>query len=318
MVVSNNFRKFVAENGTYCPLRQKRRMIDQFLNYLRYERYRSPQTVQTYEESLREFESYISLRDNGLSLKSVDTDIIRDWMESLMDKGNSASTIDKNLSALRSFYRFALKRKLVERDPAHAVAGLKKAKPLPQFVRESEMNRLLDDFEWGDTFKDVRARTLLVLLYETGIRRSELVGLNDVDVDFVTGQLKVTGKRNKQRIVPFGEELSMQLQRYLAARKETFEVEADGALFLNDKGCRLTGVQLYQTVRKYLSLVTTLKKRSPHVLRHSFATAMLNNGAGLEGISKLLGHVSVSTTEIYTHTTFEQLKRVYKDAHPRA
>jgi len=293
-------------------------MIDQFLNYLRHERYRSSQTVQTYEKALREFESYISLRDNGLSLKSADADIIRDWMESLMDKGNSASTIDKKLSALRSFYRFSLKRKLVERDPAHAIAGVKKAKPLPQFVRESEMNRLLDDVEWGNDFKDVRTRTLLLVLYETGIRRSELTGLNDADVDLAAGQLKVTGKRNKQRIVPFGEELAMQLKRYLAVRKDTFGMVADGALFLSDKGCRLSGDQLYQTVRKYLSLVTTLKKRSPHVLRHSFATAMLNNGAGLEGISKLLGHASASTTEIYTHTTFEQLKRVYKDAHPRA
>lgn len=295
-----------------------KRMIDQFLNYLRFERNTSPLTVQTYEEGLREFESYLSLKDAGLSLDRVDTDLIRDWMESLMDKGNTASTINKKLSAVRSFYRFALKRKLVEKDPAHCVAGPKKSKPLPQFLREKEMDNLLDVIEWGDNYKDVRARTILLLFYEAGLRRAELTGLNDADVDFEAGQLKVTGKRNKQRIIPFGEELSQVLSRYMAVRDEQVVRKAEGALFLNDKGERMTGDQVYVIVHRYLSAVTSLKKRSPHVLRHTFATAMLNNGAGLETIKKLLGHESVSTTEIYAHTTFEQLKRIYKEAHPRA
>ena len=291
-------------------------MIDQFLNYLRYERNSSPQTVQTYEEALREFESYISFRDNGLSLVSVDTDVIRDWMESLMDKGNTASTINKKLSALRSFYRFSLKRKLVEHDPAHCVTGPKKSKPLPQFLREGEMDRLLDELQWDDNYKNVRARTILLLFYETGLRRSELVGLNDADIDFGTSQLKVTGKRSKQRIIPFGAELTKALQDYIATRDLQFEGKSE-ALFLNDKGNRITGQQVYDIVRKYLSIVTSLKKRSPHVLRHTFATAMLNHEAGLESVKKLLGHESLTTTEIYTHTTFEQLKRVYEQSHPR-
>ena len=292
-------------------------MIDQFLNYLRYERNASPQTVQTYEESLRELESYIAFREDGLSLGTVDTDLIRDWMESLMDRGNNASTINKKLSALRSFFRFALKRGLVEKDPAHALAGLKKSKPLPQFLREGEMDRLLDGMEWGEDYKDVLARTLLLLLYETGLRRSELAGLNDGDIDFGVCQLKVTGKRNKQRIVPFGAELAEALKGYMDVRNEQLRLDGD-ALFLNDKGLRMTGQQVYAIVRKHLTGATSLKKRSPHVLRHTFATAMLNNGAGLESIKNLLGHESVSTTEIYAHTTFEQLKRVYKEAHPRA
>lgn len=293
-------------------------MINQFLDYLRYERNTSPLTVQTYEESLRDFESYVTFRDKELSISSVDTDLIRDWMESLMDKGNTASTINKKLSAVRSFYRFALKRKLVEKDPAHCVAGPKKSKPLPQFLREKEMDNLLDVIEWGDDYKDVRARTILLLFYEAGLRRAELTGLNDADVDFEAGQLKVTGKRNKQRIIPFGEELSQVLSRYMAVRDEQVVRKAEDALFLNDKGERMTGDQVYVIVHRYLSAVTSLKKRSPHVLRHTFATAMLNNGAGLETIKKLLGHESVSTTEIYAHTTFEQLKRIYKEAHPRA
>ena len=292
-------------------------MIDQFLDYLRYERNASPQTVQTYEESLRAFDSYLTFRDNGLSIDSVDTDLIRDWMESLMDKGNSASTINKNLSALRSFYRFALKRGLVKKDPAHAVTGPKKSKPLPQFLREGEMDRLLDGLEWDSSFNNVRARTILILFYETGLRRSELVGLDDKDVDYDAAQLKVTGKRNKQRIVPFGAELAEQLKSYQAVRREKFG-ETCGAMFLSDKGERISGEQVYQIVRKYLSMVTSLKKRSPHVLRHTFATAMLNNGAGLEDVRLLLGHESVATTQIYTHTTFEQLKKVYENAHPRA
>ena len=293
-------------------------MINQFLNYLRYERNSSPQTVQTYEESLREFESYISLRDSRLSLQAVDADLIRDWMESLMDKGNTASTINKKLSALRSFYRFSLKRKLVEKDPAHGIVGPKKSKPLPQFLRESEMDHLLDRLEWDINYKDVRARTILLLFYEAGLRRSELTGLNDVDIDFGSRQLKVTGKRNKQRIIPFGQELADALNQYLEARREQFGQRENSALFLSDKGERMTGSQVYLIVHRYLTLVTSLKKRSPHVLRHTFATAMLNNGAGLESIKKLLGHESVDTTEIYAHTTFEQLKRIYKEAHPRA
>ena len=292
-------------------------MIEQFLNYLRFERNASPQTVQTYEESLYEFESYLTFKDSGLSIGAADADLIREWMESLMDRGNNASTINKKLSALRSFFRFALKRKLVAKDPAHCVTGPKKSKPLPQFLREGEMDRLLDQVEWEDNYKDVRARTLLLLLYETGLRRSELTGLNNVDVDFEVCQLKVTGKRNKQRIVPFGEELAEALKHYIAVRDDQVTGDCD-ALFLSDKGHRMTASQVYQIVRKHLTTVTSMKKRSPHVLRHTFATAMLNNGAGLESIKNLLGHESVSTTEIYAHTTFEQLKRVYKEAHPRA
>ena len=253
-------------------------MIEQFLNYLRFERNSSPQTVLTYEEALREFESYLAFKDSGLSLRDADADLIREWMESLMDRGNNASTINKKLSALRSFFRFALKRKLVDCDPAHCITGPKKAKPLPQFVREGEMDRLLDDMEWGDDYDDVRARTLLLLLYETGIRRAEVIGLNDADVDLEACQLKVTGKRNKQRIVPFGEELATEIKRYLDVRDSQATAGCE-AFFLNDKGGRITEYMIGKIVKENLSKVTSLKKRSPHVLRHSFATAMLNNGA---------------------------------------
>ena len=293
-------------------------MIEDFLNYLRYERNRSELTVRNYERSLRDFESYFKNRESHLSWESVDSDIIRDWMESMMDKGDMASTVNNCLSAVRSFFRFALSRNLVSFDPAYNVRGPKKQKPLPQFVREAEMNRLIDLPEmWGDTYSDIRARTIIILLYETGIRLAELIGLDNQDVDFVNCQLKVTGKRNKQRIIPFGEELESALKEYIRLRDEQPLSNAP-ALLLNNKGCRITRSQVEVIVRKYLSKTTTLKKKSPHVLRHSFATAMLNNGAGLESVRKLLGHESVATTEIYTHTTFEQLKKVYENAHPRA
>ncbi len=291
-------------------------MIDLFLKYLRYERNRSELTVQRYEMSLRDFEAYFQSLEAGLDWASVDADIIRGWMESLMERGNIASTVNTGLSALRSFYRFALARKLVDRDPAHSLTGPKKAKPLPQFVRESEMDKLLDEEQWDDDFNNVRARTIIILLYEAGLRRAELIGLNDGDVDFAAGQLKVTGKRNKQRIVPFGEELARQLQHYIEVRDSKVG-SSEGALFVEKNGKRITANRVYVTTRDSLAKVTTMKKRSPHVLRHSFATAMLNNGAGLESVRQLLGHESLETTEIYTHTTFEQLKRVYKDAHPR-
>jgi len=291
-------------------------VIDLFLKYLRYERNRSELTVQRYEMSLRDFEAYFQSLEAGLDWASVDADIIRGWMESLMERGNIASTVNTGLSALRSFYRFALARKLVDRDPAHSLTGPKKAKPLPQFVRESEMDKLLDEEQWADDFNNVRARTIIILLYEAGLRRAELIGLNDSDVDFAAGQLKVTGKRNKQRIVPFGEEMARQLQHYIEVRDSEVGLTG-GALFVEKDGRRITAYRVYTTTKNNLAKVTTMKKRSPHVLRHSFATAMLNNGAGLESVRQLLGHESLETTEIYTHTTFEQLKRVYKDAHPR-
>ena len=292
-------------------------MIDQFLDYIRYERNLSPQTVLTYERFLRDFESYFKSLDETLTWTTIDTDIVRDWLAAMLDKGAKATSVNTALSAVRSFFRFALARRLVEKDPAHLVTGPKKSKPLPQFVREKEMDELFDEIAWEDTYKDVRARTLLILLYETGVRVSELTGLDDADVDFETGQLKVTGKRNKQRVVPFGSELATVLRQYVELR-DAQVAKQSGALLLTEKGTRMTRGQVYGIVHRYLSMVTTLKKRSPHVLRHSFATAMLNNGAGLESVKKLLGHESLETTEIYTHTTFEQLKRVYKEAHPRA
>ena len=292
-------------------------MINEFLNYLKFERNRSDLTIKNYGEDLRAFKEFYGNLEGCHSWKSVDSDIIRDWMESMMDKGNNATSINRRLSALRSFYRFALARKLVDKDPVHGVTGPKKGRPLPQFLKENEMDRLLDAESWTESFEDVRDRTVIMTFYETGIRLSELIGLDDSMVDFSNRQLKVTGKRNKQRVIPFGEELLATLRDYMKCRDKEVNLQSE-ALFVTAKGQRMTSSQVREAVRKNLSKVCTLKKRTPHVLRHTFATAMLNNKAGIESVKKLLGHESLSTTEIYTHTTFEQLKREYYSAHPRA
>ena len=292
-------------------------MINEFLNYLKFERNRSDLTIKNYGEDLRAFKEFYGNLEGCHSWKSVDSDIIRDWMESMMDKGNNATSINRRLSALRSFYRFALARKLVGKDPVHGVTGPKKGRPLPQFLKENEMDRLLDTESWTESFEDVRDRTVIMTFYETGIRLSELIGLDDSMVDFSNRQLKVTGKRNKQRVIPFGEELLATFRDYMKCRDKEVNRQSE-ALFVTAKGQRMTSSQVREAVRKNLSKVCTLKKRTPHVLRHTFATAMLNNKAGIESVKKLLGHESLSTTEIYTHTTFEQLKREYYSAHPRA
>ena len=292
-------------------------MIQRFLDYLKFERNRSDLTVKNYGDDLRAFETFCKDQEEPISWEAVDADVIRNWMEHMMDKGNNATSINRRLSALRSFYRFALSRKLVNKDPVHSITGPKRSKPLPQFLKEREMDRLLQPDLWTDGYEDVRNRTIVMTFYETGIRLSELTGLDDDAVDFVNHQLKVTGKRNKQRIIPFGDELDSALRSYIERRNAELTNRAEG-LFLTSKGERMTPEQVRKSVQRNLSKVCTLKKRSPHVLRHTFATAMLNNKAGIESVKKLLGHESLTTTEIYTHTTFEQLKREYSDAHPRA
>ncbi len=290
--------------------------IEDFLKYLTFERNYSQRTIGEYSEDLHGFEQFYKKLDDELSWENIDTDVVRDWVEYMMDKGNTATSVNRRLSALRSFYRYALKRGLVENDPTYKLQGLKRKKPLPQFLKEAEMDTLLAPEMWGNTYKDVLVRTIILTFYSTGIRVSELVGLNNKDINIVTHEIKVTGKRNKQRIIPFGKELEEQIDTYQKLRND--EIGEQEALFVTAKGERITTAQVRTMVKANLAKVSTLKKKSPHVLRHTFATAMLNNKAGLESVKKLLGHESIVTTEVYTHVTFEQLKKAYNEAHPRA
>ena len=293
-------------------------LIEDFLKYLRLERNYSENTIVAYKTDLREFEGFFRSVEEGLDFTTVDADLVRSWVVNLMDEeGAKATSVNRKLSSLRSFYRFLLRKKVVKADPMLRVVGPKKSKPLPSFLRESEMNRLLDDFSFGEGYEACRDRMILEMFYATGIRLSELIGLNDVDVDLSAKQIKVTGKRNKQRLIPFAEEMTVDLEEYIKVRNEALPQGTD-AFFVLINGKRMYAKKVYEIVKRNLGKVATLKKRSPHVLRHTFATAMLNNRAELGAVKELLGHESLATTEIYTHTTFEELKKVYEQAHPRA
>lgn len=292
-------------------------MIDRFVDYLRFEKGRAILTVDSYRRDLENFQNYFTRLSDGITWQTVDTDIIRDWMENMMDKGNSSASINRRLSALRSFYRYAMARGLVSKDPAYGVVGPKKEKTLPYFVKESQMDNLLDEANWGVSYEDLRNRMILMVFYETGVRLSELVGLNDNSISWPEKVLRVIGKRNKERVVPLGDKLLRELTDYVSVRDRCVE-RCSNALFLTKDGERAKPAQVRFMVERNLRKFCTLKKVSPHVLRHTFATAMLNHGADLESVKRLLGHESLTTTEVYTHVTFEQLKREYKTAHPRA
>ena len=291
--------------------------IDSFLEYLRLERNYSEKTVVSYGIDLREFEGYFKKADAEIDFTTVDADVVRNWVMHLMDEGRAATSVNRKLSTLRSFYRFLLKKKAMTANPMTKVVGPKKKKPLPSFVREKDMDRLLDDLTFGEGYEGCRDRMILEMFYATGMRLSELIGLDDVDVDFSAKLIKVTGKRNKQRLIPFANELEHDLRVYIKVRDEALPNGSD-AFFVRKDGKRMCPMQVYRLVKRNLSKVVTLKKRSPHVLRHTFATAMLNDCAELRAVKELLGHESLTTTEVYTHTTFEELKKVYELAHPRA
>ena len=291
--------------------------IESFLEYLRLERNYSEKTVVSYGIDLREFEDYFKKADAEIDITTVEADVVRNWVMHLMDEGRAATSVNRKLSTLRSFYRFLLRRKAITVNPMTKVVGPKKKKPLPSFVREKDMDRLLDGLTFEEGYEGCRDRAILEMFYATGMRLSELIGLDDVDVDFSARLIKVTGKRNKQRLIPFGNELEQDLRNYIKVRDEALPNGAD-AFFVRKDGKRMYPMQVYRLVKRNLSKVVTLKKRSPHVLRHTFATAMLNDCAELRAVKELLGHESLTTTEVYTHTTFEELKKVYELAHPRA
>lgn len=292
-------------------------LTDSFLDYLRYERNYSDDTVKAYGEDIRQFQEFGG-EDVGLQSPSeVVVDVVREWMIHLMNLGYATTSVNRKLSSLRSYYKYLLRKGEVKVDPLRKITGPKNKKNLPVFVKESEMNRLLDDEDFGEGFEGCRDHLVIAMFYATGMRLSELIGLDDGDVDFAASVIKVTGKRNKQRLIPFGEELRVEMEAYVKQRDESVPVRS-GAFFVRKTGERLYPNIVRKIVTRNLSKVVTVKKRSPHVLRHTFATSMLNHDAELGTIKELLGHESLATTEIYTHTTFEELKKVYNQAHPRA
>lgn len=291
--------------------------IDQFTDYLRLERNYSPKTVNSYRRDLVLFRQFLAETDSELDLLTADRDVVRLWIVEMMDRHQTSTTVNRKLSTLRSFYKFLRMKGITDKSPVQGIKGPKNKKPLPQFVKESDMNELLDNTDLGEGYMGVRDKTVIAVFYETGMRMAELIGLDDRDIDMGTRTIKVTGKRDKQRFIPFGEDLENRLRDYLKARTQAFG-ETSGAFFLNQRGERIPRHQVYLLVKKALTKVSDVSKKSPHVLRHTFATSMLNHNAELGAVKELLGHNSLQTTEIYVHTTFKELKEIYKQAHPRA
>lgn len=292
-------------------------LTDSFLDYLQYERNYSEETIKSYREDLRQFEEFAREEIGDSAPSEVKAELVREWIVSLMDRGYTSTSINRKLSSLRSFYKFLLRKGEVAVNPLQKITGPKNKKPLPAFLRESDMDRLLDEVDFGEGFKGCRDHMIIEMFYATGVRLSELIGLDNKDVDFSSSLIKVTGKRNKQRLIPFGEELKIAMMEYVDVRNEAVPIRTN-AFFVRENGERLSRSIVENLVKRNLSKVVTLKKRSPHVLRHTFATTMLNHDAELGAIKELLGHESLATTEVYTHTTFEELKKVYNQAHPRA
>jgi len=293
--------------------------IESFLRYLQYEKNYSSHTVESYANDLYQFKHFVS-GDEALDPQTIDTVWIRRWMVSLMNEGYSPLSVNRKLSSLKSFFKYLCKYKYIETSPVKNLHGPKASKPLPHFVKDLDMSKLLSVSEWeeADAFEGERDKAILDVFYTTGIRCAELVGLKNEDVDFNAKLIKVTGKRDKQRLIPFSDTLKEIIQSYINIRNETIDTAMDNALFVRKNGKKLSNFIVYTIVNKRLSEIPNLSKRSPHVLRHTFATSMLNNGADLNAVKELLGHASLSSTEVYTHTTFEELKKVYHQAHPRA
>jgi integrase/recombinase XerC len=291
---------------------------ESFLQYLQIEKRYSSHTVRSYLNDLDQFFLFLKSQELPADPVSVTSYDIRAWVVSMLDNNYSAVSVHRKISCLRTFYRYLRREGVVKSDPLVKVVLPKRKKNLPVFVEEAALDELLDRYSFGDSFAGIRNRTIIEMLYLTGMRRAELIGLRNADVDLAEGTFKVTGKRNKQRIIPFVNTFAERLKEYIRLRDSEERSSGEGWFFVTDKGNKLYDKYVYNTVNRYLTMVTTIEKRSPHILRHTFATHMLNRGADLNSIKELLGHANLSATQIYTHNTFEKLKKIYKQAHPRA
>ena len=294
--------------------------FDAFIEYLSYEKRASKLTVDAYQRDLRQFFTHIEKEQGISALKEVTTEVIRAWILTLLeDEQVSARSVNRKISALRAFYRYEMKQQRIEHDPTAALQSPKFKGQLPEYVDQHDMEKLFNDELFTDNFEGKRDRLVLEMLYATGIRLSELLNLHRDDLNLEGKTIKVLGKRNKERIIPFGNQLLEILTSYLNFYENNF-AEANGNyyIFVTANGKQLYPKAVYRIVHKYLEMVTTISKKSPHVIRHTFATHLLNNGADLNAIKELLGHSSLSATQVYTHNSIEQLKSIYKQAHPRA
>jgi len=288
-----------------------------FINHLRFEKRLSPHSVIAYTNDLNQFYTYLKTTYSAENIKDINHSIIRSWIVSLMENKIAARSVNRKISTLKSYYKFLLREKVVEINPMNKIQSPKSPKRLPVFVEESKMGALIEDVSFLDDFEGRRNLLIIELLYFTGMRRIELVNLKEGDIDFYKGTVKVLGKRNKERLIPITNELIDLIKEYLIQRKKLNNISGE-YLFLTNKGNHIYPTAVYRIVKSSLEKVTTLAKKSPHVLRHTFATHLLNNGANLNAIKELLGHANLAATQIYTHNTIEKLKSVYSKAHPKA
>jgi integrase/recombinase XerC len=292
-------------------------IIQSFLDYLKFEKRYSRHTVISYETDLVSFFDYIAVEYGDTPLNQLTHIYIRSWLASLKDRGLTAKSINRKISSLKSFFKYQLKNGVIKQTPMTKVIAPKNEKRLPNFVADKDIKTLFDHVEFPDTWRGRTERVLMLLFYNTGMRLSEVINLKDKQVNFSNRTLKVLGKGNKERILPISPELLKEITDYQAERNANFGQESE-VLLVDGKGRALSPKGVYSSVKKYLSLVTTIEKRSPHVLRHSFATHLMNNGADLNAVKELLGHSSLAATQVYTHNTIEKLKTIYKRAHPKA
>lgn len=289
-----------------------------FLEYLKFEKRYSPHTIRSYQDDLGFFFEYLAFEYPNLSIKEIKSTFIRSWLARQKEEGASAKTINRRISTLKSFFKYQLRQEVIETSPMTTIVSPKQGKRLPNYVEQKDTEILFQYVEFPDNWEGRMNKMILELLYCSGMRLSELISLKETQVDLYKNNLRITGKGNKERIVPFSAEMRDSIDGYLKDKRNLFGETANEFFLVNEKGKKLYPKYVQVVVKKYLSLITTIEKKSPHVLRHTFATHLMNNGAELNAVKELLGHSSLAATQIYTHNTIEKLKDIHKKAHPKA
>lgn len=293
-------------------------MVESFLKYLQYEKRYSPKTLVAYANDLRQFTAYLQYAFSQTDPLQAEYNMVRSWVVHLTEEGVSASSVNRKLASLRSFYKFCGKQGTLIQNPTTHIHALKTKKRVPHFIREAEVIEMLDNNSFPDDLQGWRARLILELFYSSGIRLAELINLKEANVNFRENVIKVLGKRNKERVVPIPESVVHIIRQYLAVRNRDVAMKDHGCLLVTDTGEQLYPMFVYRLVKEHLKQWTTTEKTSPHVLRHTYATHLLNKGAEINAVKDLLGHTSLAATQVYTHNTIEKLKKVFEKAHPKA
>ncbi len=292
--------------------------IAPFLNYLEFQKRYSPHTIVSYKNDLVSFFHFLSIQYGQTTITDIKTTFIRSWLADLKQQGLESKSINRKISTLKSFFKYQMRQQIIDTSPMTGIISPKINKRLPQVVEKTDLNTLFKHIEFPDTWDGKTNRLLIELLYNTGMRQAELSGLKEMNVDRFNCSVKVLGKGNKERIIPISNQLLKQLMSYMDEKQKHFDSCNRDCLFVSASGKTLYPKYIYNAVKKYLSLITTIDKKSPHILRHSFATHLMNGGADLNAVKELLGHSSLAATQIYTHNNVEKLKEIHKKAHPKA